>query len=163
MQDEWNDWYMEHYVPSWLSCLDESMVDWLNKYCPGWMFVARKPHPFGNEYHTIADGDAGHPILYRVELREGKDRPPELGPKEFDNLGGPTVGLMVRMTRNLWNTGKVVTMDSGFSVTKGIIEQHLRGVFGQALAKKRGRGWPKGVPGKYFIFFDMCLFIICFH
>ena len=151
MQDAFNAHYEENYVPSWFSCLDESMIDWLNKYCPGWMCVPRKPHPFGNEYFTIADGDKmgkkASPIMYRCELREGKDRPAELGKKEFDELG-PTVGVMLRMTKNLWNTGKCVTMDSGFCVAKGIIELHRKGVFGQALIKMRGRGWPRGVPGK---------------
>ena len=42
------------FVCGYLSCLDESMSAWTNQYsCPGWMFVPRKPHPMGNEYHTI--------------------------------------------------------------------------------------------------------------
>jgi len=59
------------------------------------------------------------------------------------------VGLMLQMSRNLWNTGKVVTMDSGFSVSKGILAMREKGVFGQALVKPRGRGWPVLIPGKY--------------
>ncbi|KAL3802284.1 hypothetical protein ACHAWO_002132 [Cyclotella atomus] len=39
------------------------------------MVVPRKPHEKGNEYHTICDGDEGRPILWRMELVEGKDRP----------------------------------------------------------------------------------------
>ena len=39
-------------------------------------------------------------------------------------------------------------MDSGFCVSKGIVELEAQlGIFGQALIKKRGRYWPKGVPG----------------
>jgi len=150
MIEAFNNHYMENYTPGWISCIDESMIDWLNKYCPGWMCVPRKPHPFGNEYHTICDCDLtkGAPIMFRVELMEGKDRPVELGPKEFEDRG-KTIGLMVRMSRNLWNTGKVVTMDSGFSVSKGILAMREKGVFGQALIKPRGRGWPVIVPGKY--------------
>ena len=30
--------------------------------CPGWMFVPRKPHPTGNEYHSICCGVSG--IMY---------------------------------------------------------------------------------------------------
>ena len=138
MQDKFNKHYLEKYEPSWISVLDESMVEWLNKYGPGWMCVPCKPHPFGNEYHTIANGDHKSPILYRVELVERKDRPRQLGKKEFDDLGGPTIGLMVRMTCNLWHTGKVITMDSGFCVSLGIVQLHLKGVYGQALIKKRG-------------------------
>ncbi|KAL7471673.1 hypothetical protein ACHAXS_011981 [Conticribra weissflogii] len=44
-------------------------------------------------------------------------------------------------------SGKIVTMDSGFSVTWGIIAMKEKGVYGQALIKKRGRGWPKFIPG----------------
>jgi hypothetical protein len=65
--------YQENYTPSWLSCLDESMNSWLNKKCPGFMVVPRKPHTDGNEYHSIADGDKGAPIMWRVKIQEGKD------------------------------------------------------------------------------------------
>ena len=61
--DAWNDHMAGEYNPSWLNCLDESMNSWLSKFCPGFMCIPHKPHPFGNEYHTIADGDGGKPIL----------------------------------------------------------------------------------------------------
>ena len=42
------------FVPSWIACLDESMPVWTSQWtCPGWMFVPCKPHPLGNEYHSI--------------------------------------------------------------------------------------------------------------
>ncbi|KAL7460096.1 hypothetical protein ACHAXS_000564, partial [Conticribra weissflogii] len=94
--------YETNYSPSWLNCLDESMSSWLNQHCPGFMYVPRKPHPSGNEYHSIADGDQGKPIMWRVKLQEGKDRPK-----------------------------KIVTMDSGFCVTVGMLALHDAGVFGQ--------------------------------
>ena len=44
----WNDNMDEQFSPSWISCLDESLFIWTNEYtCPGYMFVPRKPHPFG--------------------------------------------------------------------------------------------------------------------
>ena len=40
------------------------------------MCVPRKePHPFGNEYHSIADRDDGKSIMWRVKIVEGKNRP----------------------------------------------------------------------------------------
>ena len=54
-------------------CLDESMDSFLDKFCPGFMSVPRKPHPLGNEYHLIADRDDGKPIMWRIKLQEGKD------------------------------------------------------------------------------------------
>ena len=142
--DEWNANMADVFVPSWVSCLDESMMAWMNKYtCPGWMVVPRKPHPFGNEFHTIACGMCG--ILYAIEIVEGKDKPRETGRPEFDNLG-KTVGLMLRLTKMLWNTGKVVVLDSGFCVLKGIVELLKRGVYASAVIKKR-RYWPAGIKG----------------
>jgi hypothetical protein len=91
MLDAFNDDYDWNYVASWLSCLDESMSSWLSKFCPGFMVVPRKPHPFGNEYHSIADGDDGRPIMFRIKLVEGKDRPKKADgswafPSEYDRL-----------------------------------------------------------------------------
>ena len=45
------------HVPPWHSCLNESMNFQLNKFCPGFMYVPCTPQPFGNEYHSVADGD----------------------------------------------------------------------------------------------------------
>lgn len=140
----WNTNMSSVFVPSWVSCLDESMSPWTSRWtCPGWMYVPRKPHPMGNEYHTIACGVNG--ILYQFELVEGKDTPRQRI-AEFDDHGGRTVGLLLRLTRPIWNTGKVVILDSGFCVLKGLVELKKKGVFASALIKKR-RFWPKGVDG----------------
>ena len=152
MLDSFNQHYEDNYIPSWMNCLDESMSSWLNQYCPGFMYVPRKPHPSGNEYHSIADGDQGKPIMWRVKLQEGKDRPMDSNnkprfPTEFEN-NSKTSALMLYMTKPIHNTGKVVTMDSGFCVAAGILALHHVGVYGQALIKKRGRFWPKHVPGQ---------------
>jgi Transposase IS4 len=48
--DAWNDNMRNNFTPGWVNCLDESMMVWTNQWtCPGFMFVPRKPHPFGNE------------------------------------------------------------------------------------------------------------------
>lgn len=157
MIDAFNDHYAEEYIPSWLSCLDESMNSWLNKYCPGFMNVPRKPHPNGNEYHSIADGDDGHPVMWRIKIQEGKDRPKDATgkwafPSKFDGTNAKgraytkTSTLMCEMTEPIHGTGKIVSMDSGFCVTAGILHLHDLGVYGQALIKKR-KYWPKDVPG----------------
>ncbi len=68
----------------------------------GWMCVPRKPHPYGNEYHTICNGDlkSGTSIMFWAELVEGKGCPPELGHKEFEEQG-KTIGLMLQMLKTL--------------------------------------------------------------
>ncbi len=150
LQDCFNNHYKEHYSPSWLSCLDESMSPWTNKYCPGYMYVPRKPHPFGNEYHTIADENQGKAIMWRAKVQEGNDKPMDGNtpryPSQFECYS-VTAKLMLEMTKPLFNSGKIVTMDSGFCVTAGILALHDHGVFGQALIKKRGRYWPTNDPG----------------
>ncbi|KAL7460411.1 hypothetical protein ACHAXS_000862 [Conticribra weissflogii] len=98
------------------------MIEWLNKWCPGWMCVPRKPHPFDNEYHSIADIDDGAPVMWRVDLKEGKDQPREM------------------VAKPIHKSGKIVIMDSGFSVTHGIIAMKDKGIYRQALIKKRGCG-----------------------
>ena len=76
MIESWNAHMHENFVPSWASCLDESMSIWFNRWtCPGWVFCPRKPHPYGNEYHSICCGLSG--IMYGIEIVEGKDRPRE--------------------------------------------------------------------------------------
>ncbi len=55
MINAFNNHMAKNYLPSRLSCLDASMNTWLNKYCPCFMVVPCKLHPFSNEYHTIAD------------------------------------------------------------------------------------------------------------
>jgi hypothetical protein len=54
LEEAWNKNMADQFDPSWINCLDESMMEWLNQFtCPGFMCVGRKPHPFGNERHTI--------------------------------------------------------------------------------------------------------------
>jgi len=147
--EAWNDNMEEQFEPSWISCLDESMSKWINQYtCPGFVFCPRKPWPFGNEYHTIACGESV--ILWRVEMVEGKDAPPQRPKKAFADEGGinkgNTVSLMMRMTEPIHGTGKVVVLDSGFCVLQGIICLLAAGVFATALIKKR-RYWPKYILG----------------
>ena len=49
----WNKNMENLYVPSWVSCLNESMSIWNMRWtCPGYVFCPQKPHPVGNEYHA---------------------------------------------------------------------------------------------------------------
>lgn len=142
--EAWNLNMTGKFSSSWITCLDESMSPWTNKYtCPGFIIVPRKPWPVGNEYHTICCGTTG--ILFQLEMVEGKDARRNVIPK-YEDLGGKTVGLLVRLTEPIHNKGAVVVLDSGFCVLQGIIELRKRGVFAAALIKKR-RYWPKHIDG----------------
>ena len=76
---------------------------------------------------------------------EGKDTPKEGPAKEFLSLG-KTVGLLLRLTRPIWGSSKVVVLDSGFCVLQGIAQLRKKGVFAAALIKKR-KYWPKYIDG----------------
>ena len=91
-------------------------------------------------------------MIWRVKIQKGKDRPKKGGswafPSEYEaHLTSKSAVLMLEMIRPIHHAGWVVTMDSGFCVTAGILAMYDHGVYGQALFKKRGRYWPKGVPG----------------
>ena len=130
-----NDYYTGKYSPNFFNTLDESMNIWLNKYCPWWMCVPCKPHPFSNEYHIITDGDFGAALIWHCELHEGMDHPPQLGTMKWDEKGA-TVGLMLRVMEPIHQIGKIVIHDSGFCMTAGILDQHNLGIYCQALIKK---------------------------
>ena len=145
MIHEWNKNMDDQFISSWCTCLDESMSKWLNQFtCPGFMVVPRKPWRCGNEYHTICCSLSG--ILFALEIVEGKDRPSQAPPKEYEEKG-KTVGLCLRLTKSLQGSAKVVVMDSGFCVVKAIVELQKAGIFSHALIKKR-KYWPKYIKGE---------------
>ena len=85
LMSTWNNNMYKHYIPSWICCLNESVLIWTNQLtCPGWIFIPCKPHLFGNEYHTIADDLTS--ILFGVKIVQGKDAPNVL--VKFDDKGG---------------------------------------------------------------------------
>ena len=53
--DSFNFQMIRIFGPSWMICLDESIVVFMNEHCSGWMSIMCKPHLYGNEYHTIAN------------------------------------------------------------------------------------------------------------
>ena len=60
---------------------------------------------------------------------------------------GKTASLLLHLTKPIWGSLKVVVLDSGFCVLKGIVELRKKGIFAAALVKKR-RYWPKFVKGE---------------
>ena len=76
------------------------MVVHNNPDIPGFVHVKRKPHPNGNEYHTITDAESGTSnasmngcldltvacscfvgVIFGIELVEGRHRPDHLPPR----------------------------------------------------------------------------------
>ena len=85
-------------------------------------------------------------VVFFVELVEGKERPKERRNPEFNPYYGSTGGLMVRMTKPLFGTGKAVVIDSGFCPLKGLVVMLVHGVYGMTVIKKK-RYWPKYCKG----------------
>lgn len=119
------------------------MVIWTNSFAPGWIFVKRKPHPMGNEYHCIACGQTK--IIFWIELVEGKDHPPEI-PIPFVEQG-KTVGLLLRMTESIWFTERVVVLDSAFGIIHGLVALLSKGIYTSMVIKKK-RYWPAMTEGQ---------------
>ena len=76
-QKAWNKNMAAIFTSGWITCLDESMSIWTNKWtCPGWIFSPSKPRPIVNEYHYICCGLCV--IMFAIDLVEGNTRPKEL-------------------------------------------------------------------------------------
>jgi hypothetical protein len=89
----WNKHLANTFVAAWVVCLDERMLIWHNRLtCPGWVFCPRKPHPFGNEYHSACCGIST--ILFVIEMVEGRDAS-ALFCRPYEAMG-KTAGLLLR-------------------------------------------------------------------
>jgi len=143
MIQAFNDETKEVFIPGWLVVVDESMVAFLNKYCPGWTVVKRKPHPMGNEYHTTAD--CVTKVIFHIEICEGKDQPKEgeHSTNKYEAEMGSKIGaLVVRMTEGLHGSGRAVILDSGFGYVPAVVQLKNKGLYATAYIKKHAH-WPK--------------------
>jgi hypothetical protein len=121
MIEAWNENMQNNFKLGHIVYLDESMSTWTNMHtCPGFMFVPQKTCcPFGNEYHTVCCGNTG--IMFAMEIVEGKDAPQSRQYQEFDDLGGKTVGLLLRLSKSIWGSERIIILESGFCVLQAII------------------------------------------
>ena len=130
----------------WVICLDESISVWTNMWttCPaGWiMFVPQKHHPMGNEYHSICCDLNG--ILYAIELvmQGSKYYWPSQSLDEKYSENGKAIGLLMRLIKSIHHSGRVVIVESGFCVLKGLVHLASAGIYASAVTKKY-RYWPK--------------------
>ena len=95
--------------------------------CPEWIVCPRKPHQFGNEWHTSCCVLSG--ILFIVESVEVKEHPHQASPLEFEYLGRKTVELLLHIMKMYFATGRYVIIDSGLCVLKGLIQLMNEGIF----------------------------------
>jgi hypothetical protein len=135
----WNKNMTKIFMPVWVSCLDDTMSLWTNHWtCPRWMFVPRKPHPFGNQYHSICCAETM--IMYSIKLVEGLDTPPQR-PWDPNERLGKTVSLLLHLCKSIYySKGFVMILDSGFCVLQGIVELWKKGVFAVAVIENESIG-----------------------
>ena len=86
--------------------------------------------------------------MYKIKIQEEKDCPKDANgkwafPSKFEvestntwRKHNNTYSLMCEMTVPLHGTGKIVSMDSGFCLTVGILHLHENGVYGKPISKK---------------------------
>ena len=152
MLESWQEHQNTYGIhPGHLCCTDESMMEWMNKYCPGWQYVERKPMPWGNLFHTCAC--AISKIILSLEIMEGKDRPEWKEKEEFEDRFNTNAvnktkvgGLMMRMAKPLFNRNCIVVHDSGFSCIPAMKELLKEGVHSSQLFKKK-RYFPRFTDG----------------
>ena len=77
---------------------------------------------------------------------EGKDHPKEI-PADPTNEKGNTIGLLLRLCSSIYNSGRVVILNSGLCLLQGLVEFRRLGVYASAVIKKR-RYWSRHCPGK---------------
>ena len=85
--------------------------------------------------------------MFVVELVEVKAHPRQASPLEFGDLGGKTVGLLLRMMKICFATWGYVIIDSSFCIFKGLVQLRKKGVFSCAVIKNKIY-WPSVVPDK---------------
>ena len=121
------------------------MVAFLNEFCPNWVYVKCKLHPYGNEYHTIACCISK--IIFWIELVETQKDCPSKGPHstpQFEDSMPKTAALCCQLTEPMWGTNRVCLLDSGFGYLQVVTELEKKGVKATTVLKKKGVGWPAG-------------------
>ena len=139
----WNYHIASIFLVYWEICSNKYMSTWYSRWTwPGWIFCPHNTHPFGNECQTARCALSG--IFFVAELVEGKAHPCQAGPLEFKDLNGKTAGLLLRMMKSYFPTGRYVILDFGFCVLKGLMHLRKKGDFPCAVINKRGY-WPSMV------------------
>lgn len=60
-----NEQFQKFKKPAKVVCVDESMVPYRGRFNPHFIFIPRKPHPYGIKFETIADSDS---YLFKMHM-----------------------------------------------------------------------------------------------
>lgn len=78
--------------------------------------------------------------MFAIEIVNGKDSLPQLGKPEHGEHGVTTTGLLLCVVHAIWFTDKVVILNCGFCVLKGLIGL---AIFASSALIKKCRYWQK--------------------
>ena len=85
--------------------------------------------------------------MFAIKIVEVKDSPQSRQHQEFDDLGGKTIGPLLWPSNSIWGSARIITLDGGFCVLKGIIKLRKKGLYTSATIRKH-RFWPKYIQGE---------------
>ena len=105
--DAVNERWRKVFIPGIRIVIDESMVPWKGLGMPGFMFVPRKPHPFGAELKTACCCATG--IMCGFELQEGKDH---MKKKPYYTQYGAGTSCVLRLVHCFKHSARVIIADS---------------------------------------------------
>ena len=72
--------------------------------------------------------------MFSIDIVEGKDRPIQIGRKEYYEEGGTSL-LLLQLAKSLFGTSKLVILDSNLFVLKYIVSLKKRGIYASSLIK----------------------------
>eukprot|EP00122_Pirum_gemmata_P020386 Pgem_evm1s19058 len=119
--DAMNEQWASNIIPGLYLCIDECMCAWKGRYrkyygvfgLPHVTKIARKPKGDGLELKALACGICG--LLLMLEIQECKA---SMAMKDFVPEFGSGTALCLRLTKNYWNSNRIVCGDSAFSSVK---------------------------------------------
>jgi hypothetical protein len=137
---EFNEHMKSVFKASWLTCIDESMCRWTNKFtAPIWHWVPRKPCPGGFEFKDIACAESK--IIFGLQLVD-KNAPAIPGIKRMASLQ-----LKLTEAAGMWGTPRVLVGDSAFVSVQAARELLSKSIHTIYTVKKK-KHWPAGVDAE---------------
>eukprot|EP00750_Incisomonas_marina_P032334 INCI9141.2.p1 GENE.INCI9141.2~~INCI9141.2.p1 ORF type:complete len:417 (-),score=52.14 INCI9141.2:214-1464(-) len=107
--------------------------------CPQVVNIIRKPKGVGMEIKNLCDVDSG--IMLVLEIMAPKE---EMQNREYAAALGAGTSLLLRLSKSLRNTGRVIVADSAFASVKSAVElKKKHGLYFLGLVKTATREFPK--------------------
>ena len=132
-----NNRLQESFMAGDTVCLDESMIKAYHRNLKGKVKIIRKPRPIGNELKNMADGRSK--VVLKLEVMQGKEVNKN---KEYNQEFGATTGAVLRLTKGLRGTGRIVVADSWFGSVKSAVELAKYGLYSIMLVKTAHKNFP---------------------